>query len=163
MPSKSEDVPSKAQFLEHANQMRADKKRPLFQYDSRLEQAAQDHADRLAAGRERPHARLQKRIDASGFPQDPKCLISRRSMQASYTEGVAWASYDVDLTFLDNLVSAGPGEGHYDDFFDPLINRVGFGTAGKWLVVDYGRDCSATPPAPLPKPKVLTEEDFAAF
>lgn len=150
-------------FLKKANEMRAEKSLNPFKWDDRLAKAAQEHADLLAAGRAHPHQDLEGRITRAGWKIDNwNCLVSRRSMQANYTEGVVEGSMPLSTDFLGYLVSSGPGEPHYDDFYDPLINHVGVGFASgnlNWVVLDYGRICQEDPE---PDPE-LTIDDFSSL
>lgn len=148
--------------------MRENKKVPLFKYDARLEVAAQTHANDLQKGAA-PHSRLQERIKNSGFPISyTDCLISRRAMQANYTEGIVWTpkGVPVDEKSMEYLTSSGEGEAHHDDFFDKKITHVGIGVIDddiKVVVLDYGRICGVQPQPNPPSPPVspqLTEEDF---
>jgi hypothetical protein len=164
--------PLKERLYKKCNEMRQEKGRKPFQYDDRLEKAAQAMADNLTRGAA-PHARLRQRIEESGFPLQNDCLISRRSMMANYTEGILDApkGMDIDEKSPEYLVGGGPGEGHYDDFFDPLINYIGIGVAvGRrmsYFVIDYGRLCRDFPgpkptptPTPSPDPQPLPESFF---
>ncbi len=169
-------------LLAYANEMRKAKGVPPFTYDARLEKAAQTHADDLAAGRARPHDRLEWRIRTLGGWPDGPCHMSRRGMPANYSEGIVNQGWAIDEKSLDYLVGAGPGEGHYDDFFDPHVTHVGIGVGGSaaraasphqsrsaanWpagyatdalasgnhLVLDYGVVCDFKPePDPSPAP-----------
>jgi uncharacterized protein YkwD len=164
-----DDKDIKVRLLKKCNEMRAAKNLSPFKYDARLAEAAQTHADDLAAGRARPHDRLMERIKNSGFPVSMSdCLISRRAMQANFSEGILDAppSLGIDEKSPEYLTSSGPGEGHYDDFFDPKINHVGIGvsysTRMDYMVLDYGRICQEEP-EPTPEPKPLTPDDFSSF
>lgn len=131
-------------ILVEANVMRAKKDCRPFLRDERLEKAAQEHANDLAAGRARPHDGMEERIRRAGFPVSyDSCKISRKGMGANYTEGIVNGSDEVSPKYLEYLTSSGPGEGHYDDFYDPKITRVGIGVASGHLVLDYGIDCEA--------------------
>lgn len=150
----------KQRLFNKINQMRQQKGRNPFQYDNRLEKAAQDMANMLTRGSS-PHARLRQRIEESGFPiSNDKCLITRESMQANYTEGILnTQDPELDEKAPPELVAGGPGEAHYEDFYDPLITYVGIGTAigrtWKYMVLDYGRICPDLPdphPGPTPTP-----------
>lgn len=146
----------KQSVFDQANKLRQAKGVPLFVYDARLEQAAQKHAAALAAGTARPHDGWPERLYQAGFPKDDNCFISR--MRCNVTEGIVQTPTGLDNTALAVLVSSGPGEGHYDDFYDAKINRVGIGTGEgsvgylhNHLVLDYGRLCDVHPdPEPDP-------------
>jgi hypothetical protein len=132
--------------------MRAAKGLNPFAYDQRLESSAQTHAADLAAGRAAPHENLLGRLQASGFPVSNACAISRRSMAANYTEGIVNQPDAVSPDSLQVLVDSGPGEAHYDDFYDPKITRVGVGVGAggtgylkNHLVLDYGIVCDENP------------------
>jgi hypothetical protein len=143
--------------------MRAAKNLPPFTYDARLEKAAQTHADELGKGTASPHARLEWRIHTlGGFPNE-SCHMSRRGMDANYSEGI---ENQPDVMKIEEglpaLVSAGPGEGHYDDFYDPKVTHVGIGVVqggtgyySTHIVLDYGIICNFKPePEPAPRPDI---------
>jgi hypothetical protein len=140
--------------------MRRAKGLNLFTYDARLESAASEHATALANGKARPHDQLQQRIQKYNFPTYfDRCLISRRGIQANYSEGIVDVPPSLDIfKSLDFLTSSNPGEAHYDDFFDKVITHIGIGIGESahmnYIVLDYGRLCDKEPD------KVLTEEDF---
>jgi uncharacterized protein YkwD len=142
------DTELKKQLLDKSNQMRDAKSVPKFTYDSRLEKSAQKHADDLVSGHARPHDQLEWRIHTfAGFPDEP-CHVSRRSMPANYTEGIENQSWPIDEKSVEGLVAAGPGEGHYEDFFDAKITHIGIGVgAGRsnHMVIDYGVICDFKP------------------
>jgi hypothetical protein len=82
-------------------------------------------------------------------------------MDANYTEGIVDQPDDVGDISLEALTHFGPGEGHYDDFYDPKINCIGIGIGldgigymKNHLVLDYGVLCK------LPEPEPLKREDF---
>jgi hypothetical protein len=138
----------KADLFAEANRMRAAKGRRPFAYDRRLEASAQAHAARLARGLDRGHERLRERLQEAGFPVSSSCRVSRRSMAANYTEGILDQPFEVVPGSLAGLVGGGPGEGHYEDFFDPKITRVGIGVGmggvgytKNHIVLDYGIIC----------------------
>jgi uncharacterized protein YkwD len=151
------------ELFDQANEMRAAKKVPPFTYDERLEKAAQKHADDLGTGAARPHAQLEWRIHTyAGFPDEP-CHMSRVGMPANYSEGIQMQPSAIPLDqALPFLVNSGPGEGHYDDFFDPKVTHVGIGMVqdanGYYniqIVLDYGILCNFKPePTPAPKPDI---------
>jgi hypothetical protein len=134
-----------AELLLAANAMRSARGLPAFAWDGRLAASARGHALDLAAGRARPHDGLAGRIAASGFPVSSACRVSRPTMPVNYTEGIEWGSQPASAASLAALVAAGPGEGHYDDFYDPKIALVGIGVASgggaTYTVLDYGIDC----------------------
>lgn len=145
-------------IFERANEMREAKGCRPFIRDARLDKAAQKHADDMSAGRARPHDELRWRIyEYAGFPEEP-CHISRKAMMANYTEGIVGAGDSVGPDTLKILTHFGPGEGHYDDFYDPKIQYVGIGVSDKnHLVLDYGVLCSVPPE---PEPKAPDRESF---
>jgi hypothetical protein len=153
-------------IFERANQMRQKKGLPPFRRDPRLDRAAQAHADDLAAGRAHAHDQLEYRVHTlGGFPDEP-CHVSRASMAANYTEGIVDQPDDVGPMSLDVLTHFGPGEGHYDDFYDPKINCVGVGIGldghgymKNHLVLDYGVLCKLPDPGPEPATP-LDRDDF---
>lgn len=137
-------------ILDKCNEMRVSKGVSAFLYDNRLEQSAQSHADQLAAGRARPHDNLMGRIKDSGFPVSSDCQISRRSMQANYTEGIVDQPDEPSEKSPGYLTSSGPGEGHYDDFYDRKITHIGIGIGlgarMNYVVFDYGLICDGDEP-----------------
>ena len=132
-------------IFDKSNEMRVAKGLPAFLYDDRLEKSAQTHADALAAGHARPHDNLMGRIKDSGFPLSDKCRISRREMQANYTEGIVDQPDAPSEKSPEYLTSSGPGEGHYDDFYDKKITHIGIGIGlgnrMNHVVWDYGLIC----------------------
>ena len=132
-------------IFDKSNEMRVAKGLPAFLYDDRLEKCAQGHADDLAAGRARPHDHLMERFNSCGFPISSKCQITRRSMQANYTEGIVDQPDSPSEKSPEYLTGSGPGEGHYDDFYDPKITHIGIGIGlgarMNYVVLDYGIIC----------------------
>ena len=151
------------QLFDQANAMRKAKGLNAFTYDLRLEKAAQKHADDLGAGRARPHDGLRERIyELGGFPDEP-CYMTRAGMQANYSEGIENQPSAIPLDqALPFLVNSGPGEAHYDDFFDPKVTHVGIGVVRDGIgyynvrvVLDYGIICNFKPePEPAPRPDI---------
>lgn len=142
------DTQLKKNIFVEANRMREEKGCKSFSYDDRLEKAAQVHATRLAEGKDRGHERLKERLGEAGFPVSLDCKISRRSMPVNYTEGITSQSDEVTPESLKILTSSGPGEAHYDDFYDPKITKIGIGVGlkglgrmGNHMVIDYGIVC----------------------
>lgn len=132
-------------IFDKSNTMRVAHGVPAFIYDDRLEQSAQSHADQLAAGRARPHDQLYERIKSSGFPISSDCQISRREMQANYSEGIVDQSDAPGTQSPVYLTGNDPNEGHYRDFFDPKITHIGIGIGlgarMNYVVWDYGIVC----------------------
>lgn len=129
---------NKLQFLLEANKMRIEKGLPPFGYDDRLEKSAQKHADQLPVVA--PHSQLRERLIEAGWPADEgPPHMSRADMACNYSEGILeYFQSPVTTDGLHYLVSSGPGEAHYDDFFDPHVNLIGVGINGPHLVIDYG-------------------------
>lgn len=132
-------------IFDSSNKMRVAKGLAAFIWDDRLASSAQGHATDLANGRARPHDNLMGRIKDSGFPISDKCRISRRAMQANYSEGIVEQPDEPGEKSPEYLTSSGPGEGHYMDFYDKKITHVGIGVGlgsrMNHVVLDYGLIC----------------------
>lgn len=109
---------------------------PVFAIDARLNRVAADHAGRLGAGQEVPHARFLERLRGRGW-----------TVRAA--EGISFGCTSPEACVLLLDGSPDPAEGHRVDFEDPTLTHVGIafarntatGYAGNrgWLVVvDYG-------------------------
>lgn len=130
-----------------ANVLRQAKGVRPFILDDRLAASAQSHADDLVTKNVQPHEGMVRRLKAAGWPFGT-CTITRRSMQANYTEGVTGQSDAVTAASVEILLAPGPRDAHYQDFYDPKITRVGVGVGQggrgpfpNHVVLDYGIDC----------------------
>jgi hypothetical protein len=146
MPPPAGDI--RMQLLAAFNQMRADAGVKGAIHHQALEDAAQAGATAEAAGGV-PHADLEGRLRAAGWPVSSKCRMSRSTMPVNYSEGVEVQHGPIGVDSLKGLASA--KDDHRRDFFDPHVTHVGFGTAhgdagfygnqGYYLVVCYGVMC----------------------
>lgn len=117
--------------------------------DGDLNAAAQEHADKIAAGRASPHQGFPERVRSRGWTYGD-CGIRNRGF-GNISEGIAWGGQTPDEAILILDGAHNPKEGHRQDFEDPAFTHVGIAFARmqrrpEWVtVVDYGARCDAPP------------------
>lgn len=154
----------KTELFNEANRIRLAAGRRPFIWDDRLAASAQRHADLLSTEPNRGiHEGLMDRLLAAGFPAtEEHSFLSRLGCYGgNFAEGeMISGQIPIELADVARLAEGPCGEPHHEDFFDPLVTRVGIGVAHgpicSPMVFDYGVLPEEYEGEKWPQPKPIT-------